>query len=165
MLDETAWTRQLLSEIIFKMPLVSMSVFRLWGTDWMLMAWMPDVWLWPHDWPLDTVRQGWPFLVNTWTGISRSCVLFSDESRFCVSTNDRRQRVWRARGERFAECAIVEHDRFGGPSVMVWAGISRGAAQTSTCSNKVGLMPGCIVMTLFFPLFVPMPVLWVRIFY
>jgi transposase len=54
------------------------------------------------------------------------CVLFSDESRFCVSTNDRRQRVWRTCGQRFAECAIVEHDHFGGPSVMVWAGISIG---------------------------------------
>lgn len=61
-----------------------------------------------------------------WNIEAWSCVLFSDESRFCVSTNDRRQRVWRARGQRFAECAIVEHDRFGGPSVMVWAGISVG---------------------------------------
>ena len=55
-----------------------------------------------------------------------SCVLFTDESRFCVSTNDGRQRVWRSRGERFADCAIVEHNRFGGPSLMVWAGISIG---------------------------------------
>ena len=27
---------------------------------------------------------------------------------------DRRRRVWRHRGERYANCAIVEHDRYGG---------------------------------------------------
>ena len=57
--------------------------------------------------------------VNDWSN-----VLFTDESRFCVSTNDRRVRVWRRRNERFAQCAIMEHEPFGGPSVMVWAGIS-----------------------------------------
>ena len=29
-------------------------------------------------------------------------------------------------GERYAECCISEHDRFGGGSVMVWAGIWHG---------------------------------------
>ena len=29
-------------------------------------------------------------------------VLFSDESRFCISTTDGRLRVWRRRGERYA---------------------------------------------------------------
>ena len=28
------------------------------------------------------------------------------------------------RNERFAEVCIAEHDRYGGGSVMVWAGIS-----------------------------------------
>ena len=32
-------------------------------------------------------------------------------------------RVRRFRGERFADCAIAQHDRFGGGSVMIWAGI------------------------------------------
>ena len=47
-------------------------------------------------------------------------VLFTDESRFSVSTNDRRARVWR----RHADCNIVEVDPYGGGSVMVWAGLS-----------------------------------------
>ncbi len=34
------------------------------------------------------------------------------------------ERVWRNRGERFAACNIVQHDWFGGGSVMVWGGIS-----------------------------------------
>ena len=50
-------------------------------------------------------------------------VLFTDESRFTVSTNDRPARVWRRQGERYANCNIVEVDRYGGGSVMVWAGI------------------------------------------
>ncbi|CDQ68294.1 unnamed protein product [Oncorhynchus mykiss] len=41
-------------------------------------------------------------------------VLFTDESRFTLSTCDRRDRVWRHRGERSAACNILQHDRFGG---------------------------------------------------
>lgn len=53
-------------------------------------------------------------------------VLFTDESRLTLSTCDRRDRVWRRRGERSAACNILQHDRFGGGSVMVWGGISLG---------------------------------------
>ncbi|CDQ59856.1 unnamed protein product [Oncorhynchus mykiss] len=41
-------------------------------------------------------------------------VLFTDESRFTLSTCDRRDRVWRRSGERSAACNILQHDRFGG---------------------------------------------------
>ena len=50
-------------------------------------------------------------------------VLFTDESRFTVSSNDRRNRVWRGPGERFHAENIVETARFGDGSVMVWGGI------------------------------------------
>ena len=40
------------------------------------------------------------------------------------SQSDRRARVWRMPNERFAPVCVAEHDRFGGGSVMVWAGIS-----------------------------------------
>ncbi len=46
-------------------------------------------------------------------------VLFTDESRFTLSTCDRRERVWRSRGECYAACNMVQHE-----SVMVWGGIS-----------------------------------------
>ncbi|KAL0154047.1 hypothetical protein M9458_050647 [Cirrhinus mrigala] len=36
-----------------------------------------------------------------------------DESRFTLSTCDRRDRVWRRRGEHSAACNILQHDRFG----------------------------------------------------
>ncbi len=48
-------------------------------------------------------------------------ILSTDDSRFHVSTCDRRVRVWRRAGERYAESNIVEYDRYGGGSVMVWA--------------------------------------------
>ncbi|KAI4886909.1 hypothetical protein NFI96_008690 [Prochilodus magdalenae] len=40
-------------------------------------------------------------------------VLFTDESRFTLSTCDRRDRVWRRHGERSVACNILQHDRFG----------------------------------------------------
>ena len=50
-------------------------------------------------------------------------VLFSDESRFNLNHHDGRIRVSRIRGERFADNCLVERDRSGGGSVMVWGGI------------------------------------------
>ncbi|KAI4896476.1 hypothetical protein NFI96_032684, partial [Prochilodus magdalenae] len=51
-------------------------------------------------------------------------VLFTDESRFTLNTCDRRDRVWRRCGELSSACNILQHDRFGSGSVMVWGGIS-----------------------------------------
>ena len=50
-------------------------------------------------------------------------VLFSDESRFNLSHHDGRILVFRRRGERFADNCLIETDRFGGGSIMVWGGI------------------------------------------
>ena len=50
-------------------------------------------------------------------------VLFTDESRFHISTCDRRVRVWRHPGERYNDGNIIQYDRYGGGSVMVWGGI------------------------------------------
>ena len=53
-------------------------------------------------------------------------VLFTDESRFTLYRADGRCRVYRRRRERFADSCVVERDRFGGGSVMVWGGIAHG---------------------------------------
>ncbi|KAI3371829.1 hypothetical protein L3Q82_006712 [Scortum barcoo] len=63
-------------------------------------------------------------------------VLFTDESRFTLSTCDRRDRVWRRRGERSAACNILQHDRFGSGSVMVWGGISLGGLHSPPCARQ-----------------------------
>ncbi|MEW8547198.1 MAG: transposase [Candidatus Thiodiazotropha sp.] len=68
---------------------------------------------------LQWARRHLPWTRNQWAN-----VLFSDESRFNVSMVDGRKRVWRRRGERYADACVLEHDRWGGGSVLVWAGIS-----------------------------------------
>ena len=50
-------------------------------------------------------------------------VLWTDESRFTLDFNDRRIRVHRFPGERFATRCVKEHDRYGGGSIMMWAGM------------------------------------------
>lgn len=54
-------------------------------------------------------------------------VLFTDESRFCLYSSDRRQRVIRRPNERYAQCNIRQTTLFNGGSVMVWGGISLNA--------------------------------------
>ena len=51
-------------------------------------------------------------------------ILFTDESRLCIDNSDGRKCVWRRKNEGFVNCCVAEHDRWGGPSVMVWGGIS-----------------------------------------
>ena len=48
-------------------------------------------------------------------------VFFTDESRFTLFRPD-----GQCHGERFADACVLEKDRFGGGSVMVWGGISHG---------------------------------------
>ena len=56
---------------------------------------------------------------NTWQNI-----LFYDDSKFNLKFSDGRVRIYRRRGERFADVCVKETDRFGGGGVMVWGGIS-----------------------------------------
>lgn len=51
-------------------------------------------------------------------------VMFSDECRMCLHGSDRRGRVYRRPGERFAQCCFAETVAYGGGSCMMWAGIS-----------------------------------------
>jgi transposase len=62
-----------------------------------------------------------------WNNNDWANVLFTDESRFCLYSDDRRVRVYRRLGERYAQCNIVGTVSHGGGSVMVWGGISSAA--------------------------------------
>lgn len=64
-------------------------------------------------------RQHVHWNLNMWRN-----VMFSDESRFCLRQLDHRVKVWRRRGERYADCCTDRVTSFGGGSVMVWGGIS-----------------------------------------
>ena len=70
-----------------------------------------------------TARRDWSGQHLRWTRQQWATVLFTDESRFTMSFNDGRIRVWRRPGERFLDDCVQEHDRYGGGSVMVWGGI------------------------------------------
>ena len=65
-------------------------------------------------------RLAWARQHVTWTWQQWGRVLFSDESRFTLSFNDGRLRVWRRQGERYADATVQEHNRYGGGSVTVW---------------------------------------------
>ena len=54
-------------------------------------------------------------------------MLFTDESRFLLRRSDGRVRVFRRRRERFSDNRKIRQDRYGGGSVMVWAGITAHA--------------------------------------
>ncbi|UYV73961.1 hypothetical protein LAZ67_11001607 [Cordylochernes scorpioides] len=51
-------------------------------------------------------------------------VVFPDESRFCLSSDSRRVRVWRRRGERSNPAAIVERPTVRQRGIMVWGAIA-----------------------------------------
>ena len=71
-------------------------------------------------------RQGLDFarIHVRWTIRDWTPVLFNDESRFCLNVTDRCQLVWKMPKERSDELNVVEHDRYGKGSVMVWKGIT-----------------------------------------
>ncbi|GFU66040.1 transposable element Tcb1 transposase [Trichonephila clavipes] len=52
-----------------------------------------------------------------------ACVLFSDESRFSLSSDCRRQLIWRESGTAYRPEDIQEKDRYPTCSIIVWAGI------------------------------------------
>ncbi|GFU87225.1 transposable element Tcb1 transposase [Trichonephila clavipes] len=51
-------------------------------------------------------------------------VLFTDESRFSLSSDSHRILIWRERGSRNHPSNIIERDRYGG---LVWGGIMLGS--------------------------------------
>ncbi|GFV10178.1 hypothetical protein TNCV_3661301 [Trichonephila clavipes] len=70
-----------------------------------------------------TARLQWCREHHNWTKQDRACVLFSDESRFSLSSDCRRQLIWRESGTAYRPENIQEKDRYPTCSIMVWAGI------------------------------------------
>ncbi|UYV75324.1 hypothetical protein LAZ67_12003495, partial [Cordylochernes scorpioides] len=60
-------------------------------------------------------------------------VLFSDESRFCLSSDSRRVRVWRRRGERSDTAAIVGRPTVRQLGIMVWGAIAYDSRSPLLC--------------------------------
>ncbi|GFU59343.1 actin-related protein 3 [Trichonephila clavipes] len=70
-----------------------------------------------------TARLQWCRVHHNWTEEDWACVLFSDESRFSLSSDCRRQLIWRESGTAYRPENIQEKDRYPTCSIMVWAGI------------------------------------------
>ncbi|GFV96367.1 transposable element Tcb2 transposase [Trichonephila clavipes] len=70
-----------------------------------------------------TARLQWCREHHNWTEQDWACVLFSDESRFSLSSDCRRQLIWRESGTAYRPENSQEKDRYLTCSIMVWAGI------------------------------------------
>ncbi|GFU88516.1 transposable element Tcb2 transposase [Trichonephila clavipes] len=70
-----------------------------------------------------TARFQWCREHHNWTEQDWACLLFSDESRFSLSSDCRRQLIWRESGTAYRPENIQEKDRYPTCSIMVWAGI------------------------------------------
>ncbi|GFU13190.1 transposable element Tcb2 transposase [Trichonephila clavipes] len=70
-----------------------------------------------------TARLQWCREHHNWTEQDWACVLFSDESRFSLSSDCRRQLIWRESATAYRPENIQEKDRYPTSSIMVWAGI------------------------------------------
>ncbi|GFW65098.1 transposable element Tcb2 transposase [Trichonephila clavipes] len=81
-----------------------------------------------------SARLQWCRELHNWTEQDWACVLFSDESRFSLSSDCRRQLIWRESGNAYRPENIQEKDRYPTCSVMVWAGILINAR---TCLHVV----------------------------
>ena len=93
-------------------------------------------------------RLRWNTARHYWTRRRWQNVIFSDESRFRLRRSDGRMRVYRRPNERYINACVHECGRFGGGSVMEWAGITHcicgrtdlkivnGNLKAATPSNK-----------------------------
>ncbi|GFU82075.1 transposable element Tcb1 transposase [Trichonephila clavipes] len=89
-------------------------------------------------------------------------VLFTDESRFSLSSDSHRILIWRERGSRNHPSNIIERDRYGGRGVLVWGGIMLGSrTDLLTSSTQVQSTGPVIVTRFFFHMCVFLEALWV----
>ncbi|GFW95029.1 transposable element Tcb2 transposase [Trichonephila clavipes] len=88
-----------------------------------------------------TAHLQWCREHHNWTEQDWACVLFSEESRFSLSSDCRRQLIWRESGTAYRPENIQEKDRYPTCSIMVWAGIMiNGCTRLHVVAN--GTMTG-----------------------
>ncbi|GFY08138.1 transposable element Tcb2 transposase [Trichonephila clavipes] len=71
-------------------------------------------------------RSLWCREHRNWKDNEWGRVLFTDESRFSLSSDSHRILIWREQGSRNHPSNIIERDRYGGRGVLVWGGIMLG---------------------------------------
>ncbi|GFW39722.1 transposable element Tcb2 transposase [Trichonephila clavipes] len=75
----------------------------------------------------DKRRSLWCREHRNWRDNEWGRVLFTDESRFSLSSNFHHILIWREQGSRNHTSIIIERDRYGGRGVLVWGGIMLGS--------------------------------------
>ncbi len=73
--------------------------------------------------PETTSEASWAMEKKNWIVAHWSKVLFSDESKFCISFRNQDPRVWRKSGEAQNPCCLKSSVKFP-QSVMIWAAMS-----------------------------------------
>ncbi|GFW48304.1 transposable element Tcb1 transposase [Trichonephila clavipes] len=69
----------------------------------------------------------WCWEHRNWRDNEWRRVLFTDVSRFSLSSDSHRILIWRERRSRNHPSNIIERDRYGGRGVLVWGGIMLGS--------------------------------------
>ncbi|GFU31873.1 transposable element Tcb1 transposase [Trichonephila clavipes] len=107
-------------------------------------------------------RSLWCREHRNWRDNEWERVLFTDESRFSLSSDSHRILIWRERGSRNHPSNIIERDRYGGRGALVWGGIMLGS-RTDLHIFDAGLVNGTrvIVTRFFFHMCVFLEALWV----
>ncbi|GFS91070.1 transposable element Tcb2 transposase [Trichonephila clavipes] len=72
-------------------------------------------------------RSLWCQEHRNWRDNEWGRVIFTDESRFSLSSDSHRILIWRERGSRNHPSNIIERARYGGRDVLVWGGIMLGS--------------------------------------
>ncbi|GFV04847.1 transposable element Tcb2 transposase [Trichonephila clavipes] len=72
-------------------------------------------------------RSLWCWEHRNWRDNEWGQVLFTDESRFSLSSDSHHILIWRERGSRNHSSNIIERYRYGGRGVLVWRGIMLGS--------------------------------------
>ncbi|GFW74812.1 transposable element Tcb2 transposase [Trichonephila clavipes] len=72
-------------------------------------------------------RSLWCQEHRNWRDNEWGRILFTDESRFSLSSDFYRIFIWRERGSRNHPSNIIERDRYGGRGLLVWGGIMLGS--------------------------------------
>ncbi|GFV95574.1 transposable element Tcb1 transposase [Trichonephila clavipes] len=68
------------------------------------------------------LRLTWSREHALWIPQHRSCVMFSDKSRFILQSDSRRTLIWIATGTRYHQENTIERPRYAGVGWIVWGG-------------------------------------------
>ncbi len=116
-----------------------------------------------HFWTRDNVRSVLPGLWRKRTRWSK--VLFSDESKFCISFGNQGPRVWRKSGEAQNPCCLRSSVKFP-QSVMIWAAMSSAGvvhcvfwvhSQRSHLPGNFRALPCFLLLTSFMEMLISFP--------